>query len=60
MAVSKMQIREKIIANLASYGIQWNETEGTISVSDFRKTQAKLAKTLWSWQIGVVIKKVNM
>ena len=44
MAVQKKRIREKILANLASYGVQWNETEGKISVVDFRETQAKLAK----------------
>lgn len=43
MAVQKKRIREKILANLASYGVQWNETEGKISVSNFRETQAKLA-----------------
>lgn len=43
MAVHKKRIREKILANLASYGVQWNEAEGKISVADFRETQAKLA-----------------
>jgi hypothetical protein len=43
MAVQKKRIREKILANLASYGVQWNETEGKISVANFRDTQAKLA-----------------
>jgi len=43
MAVQKKRIREKILANLASYGVQWNETEGKISVANFRETQAKLA-----------------
>lgn len=44
MAVQKKRIREKILANLANYGVQWNETEGKISVADFRETQAMLAK----------------
>lgn len=44
MAVHKKRIREKILANLANYGVQWNETEGKISVADFRETQAMLAK----------------
>ncbi len=44
MAIQKKRIREKILANLANYGVQWNEAEGKISVSNFRETQAKLAK----------------
>jgi hypothetical protein len=44
MAVHKKRIREKILANLASYGVQWNESEGKLSVANFRETQAKLAK----------------
>lgn len=44
MAVQKKRIREKILANLANYGVQWSETEGKISVADFRETQAMLAK----------------
>ena len=44
MAVQKKRIREKILANLANYGVQWNEAEGKISVTDFRETQAKLAE----------------
>jgi hypothetical protein len=44
MAVNKKRIRGKILANLANYGVQWNEAEGKISVADFRETQAKLAK----------------
>lgn len=43
MAVNKKRIREKILANLANYGVQWDEAEGKISVADFRETQAKLA-----------------
>ncbi|MBI3173063.1 MAG: DUF4338 domain-containing protein [Chloroflexi bacterium] len=43
MAVQKKRIREKILANLANYGVQWNETERKISVANFRETQAKLA-----------------
>jgi len=44
MTVHKKRIREKILANLANYGVQWDETEGKINVADFRETQAKLAK----------------
>jgi hypothetical protein len=44
MAVQKKRIREKILANLSNYGVQWNETEGKISVTNFRDTQAKLAQ----------------
>lgn len=44
MAKNKKHIREKILANLASYGVQWNEVEGEISVANFRETQAKLAR----------------
>jgi hypothetical protein len=44
MTVQKKRIREKILANLASYGIQWDETEGKIMVADFKDTQSKLAK----------------
>ena len=44
MTVNKKRIREKILSNLASYGVQWNETEGKISVANFKETQAKLAK----------------
>jgi hypothetical protein len=58
MAIQKKRIREKIIANLASYGVQWNETEGKISVVDFRETQAKLAKQTNPKQ-GVYYEKVK-
>lgn len=44
IASQKKIIREKILENLSNYGIQWNETEGRIIVTDFRDTQAKLAK----------------
>lgn len=44
MAANKKKIRRKIISNLKKYGIQWDKTEGKISVSDFRLTQSQLAK----------------
>ena len=44
MAVHKKRIRDKILANLANYGVQWDETEGKITVDNFKDTQAKLAK----------------
>ena len=43
MTINKKSIRKKILANLASYGVQWSETDGKISVTNFRETQAKLA-----------------
>src|SRR5574341_1818971 len=58
MTVNKKRIREKILANLANYGIQWNEAEGKISVSNFRETQLKLAKQTKPQQ-EVYFEKVN-
>ena len=44
MEADKKRIRRKILSNLRKYGIQWNRTEGKISVSNFRQTQAQLAQ----------------
>ncbi len=44
MTIDKKRIRRKIFSNLRKYGILWNKAEGKISVSNFRSTQAKLAK----------------
>ena len=43
MAVQK-KYSEKILANLANYGVQWNEVVDKIGVAELRETQAMLAK----------------
>lgn len=58
MAVNKKRIREKILANLSNYGVQWNEAEGKISVLNFRDTQAKLAEQT-NPKREIYIEKVN-
>lgn len=44
MNATKKKVRAKVLRNLRKYGIRWKKAEGKIIVSDFRKTQAKLAK----------------
>ena len=40
----KLEIREKILGNLAEYGVSWNEDEQRLFTEDFRELQYKLAQ----------------
>ncbi len=44
MDIDKFEIREKILGNLAEYGVSWNEDNQKLLTEDFRELQYKLAQ----------------